>query len=157
MRIRAMIMLASTLMLVVTGLAGLGAGAASAGEPAPGAGIEGGSCIEPFCSKTWNYSSLGVYVGKDWQCSGTTGTRGGENCVAANPRMWIYNGERSPWGQDWDAFRVDAGWCYKVTFTLPYDQWTEYINQSGTGAVWVKVENHGMAFVYDQRYGSCPP
>lgn len=89
-------------------------------------------------------------------CGGTTGTRGGENCVASTPRQWIYYGQRSPSWEDWDSFRVDAGYCYKVTFTLPYDQWTEYINRSGTTAVWVKVEDHGMAFVYAQRYGSCP-
>ena len=115
-----------------------------------------GFCVEPLCSATRNESSLGVYVGRDWQCGGTTGTAGGENCAAAANRKWIYTGESTPAWNDWDTFRVDAGYCYKVHFILPYDSWDQYYNRSGTSAVWVKVEDHGVAVVKAQRYGSCP-
>lgn len=126
--------------------------------PASGPGVAGSSCWEPFCSKTDNESHLGVFVARDWLCGGTTGSTGGESCVTSDPakRRWIYTGQRTPSGQDWDSFRVDAGYCYKVRFSLPYDAWIHYYNRSGLGAIWVKVEDHAIAFVQAQRYGSCP-
>ncbi|GAB2992006.1 hypothetical protein GCM10027184_52640 [Saccharothrix stipae] len=121
-----------------------------------GVSVLGSSCTEPFCSKTDNESHLGVYVGRDWTCDGTTGTARGESCVSTANRRWISPDQRTPSGQDWDAFRVDAGYCYKVRFSLPYDAWVHYYNRSNTTAVWVKVENHAIAFVQAQRWGSCP-
>jgi hypothetical protein len=120
-------------------------------------GISYGSwCVEPFCSKTYNASDLGVYVGHDWLCDGTTGTARDESCVASTPRRWIYHGERTPSGEDWDSLRVDAGWCYKVDLNTGYKWWTVVYDRSNLSAVWVKVEDHAIATVQAQRYGSCP-
>jgi hypothetical protein len=110
------------------------------------------------CSTTVNHSSLGVLAVRDWTCSsGTTGTAS-TGCVSLSHTKWISgNGGTTPSGEDWDAFRVDAGYCYKVWFRLPYKNWTMTYNRSGmTTPVYVKVENHGQAYVLDQRYGSCP-
>lgn len=125
--------------------------------PAPAAEA-GSSCIEPLCSTIENRSTLGVYIGRDWTCSGgTTGTARGESCVSTSNRRWLPQGSTTPAWQDWDSFRVDAGYCYRVHFILPYDSWTQNDNRSGmTTPVWVKVEDHAIARIQAQQYGSCP-
>ena len=134
---------------------------APVGTPAPvGPVPQGGSCsVLVFCSQTQNNSSLGVLTARDWlSCGGGTGATGGENCVTQdqNRRKWIYTGGYTPLFQDWDSFRVDAGYCYRVTFVQPHYQWNSTYNRSGLGAVWVKVGDTSLAVVTAQRYGSCP-
>jgi len=70
--------------------------------------------------------------------------------------MWISPGGGTPWNQDWDAFRVDAGYCYRVDFSQPFYAWSTTYNRSNNSAVWVKVEDDTVATVMAQRYGSCP-
>lgn len=117
------------------------------------------SCWEPLCSSIINHSTLGVYIAQDWCWSGTTGSSRTEDpyCSSSSERKWLNPGAGTAMGEDWDTFRVDAGYCYKVQFNLPYDTWTQYYNQSGTSTHrWVKVEDHANAYIKAQKYGSCP-
>jgi hypothetical protein len=94
---------------------------------------------------------------RDWTCSsGTTGTAS-TGCVHITPQDWLSPGGRTKSGEDWDAFQVDAGYCYKVELHVPGKTWTVNNNRSGqTTPVYVKVENWGTATVKGQKYGSCP-
>jgi hypothetical protein len=115
------------------------------------------SCGLLGCSTTANQSRTAVLAVRDWTCSyGTTGYAS-PGCVSLSNTRWLSSGQWTPAGQDWDAFRVDAGWCYKVELFLPYKDWTMYYDRSGMSTpIYVKVEDHGIAFVHDQKYGSCP-
>ncbi|MDH2425509.1 hypothetical protein [Sphaerisporangium sp. TRM90804] len=148
-----------TIMSTVGRLAALGASAAAIAVvlPAP-ASHAGPSCTAGiYCSQTRNQSTLGVLAIRNWTCSsGTTGTAS-TGCVSLGVTEWINPGYRTNDGEDWDAFRVDAGYCYKVRFTVPGKDWTVNFNRSGMSTpVYVKVENYGTAFVRAQKYGSCP-
>lgn len=65
------------------------------------------------------------------------------------------------WKGDWDTFRVDAGWCYKVTwYTLnqnlqyiPY--WWSTYDQVGKGDLWKKVSNNELAKITSQSSSHC--
>jgi hypothetical protein len=126
--------------------------------PAPAAQAGTSCTLGIFCSTTYNRSTLGVLAVRDWNCStGTTGTAS-TGCVNLNaPTRWIDPGKDTPHAEDWDAFRVDAGYCYRVRLRMPQKSWTETYNRSGLSTpVYVKVENVGLAVVEAQRYGSCP-
>jgi hypothetical protein len=102
----------------------------------------GGSCTFG-CSETHNTSNLGVLAGRNW------GNPYGQT-------LWISPGGKTPQKQDWDAFRVDAGWCYHVlwyTYGIP-DHSTNY-NQIGRGEVWIQVHNYQTAVVQRQSTSSC--
>lgn len=106
----------------------------------------GGSCTLG-CSETHNVSSLGVLAGRNWNGQST----------GSGQTMWLYNGDKTPQKQDWDAFRVDAGYCYKVRwyfYGIAQDNST--YNQVGKGALWVQVHNYETAEVRSQAYGHCP-
>ncbi|GAA0418876.1 hypothetical protein Acor_82020 [Acrocarpospora corrugata] len=121
--------------------------------PAPAAAAAG-ECI--FCSTTVNQSAYGITAYKSWRvsCGGTTGNSG-TDCVDA-PALYVGPGGHTPWDQDWDSFRVDAGWCFRVRFSIPYKNWTERYDRRGQGSTFVKVENHAYAFVEAQSTSSCP-
>ncbi|MFC6083623.1 hypothetical protein [Sphaerisporangium aureirubrum] len=116
----------------------------------------GGNC-SVLCSTTTNQSSLGVMAFRNWTCQdGTTGTAR-TGCVSTSQTMWLATNRTTPAGQDWDAFRVDAGYCYRVLLEVPGKAWTMTYNRSGMSTpVYVKVEDWGLATVKAQRYGSCP-
>ncbi|MGW3511874.1 hypothetical protein [Streptomyces sp. NPDC000994] len=121
----------------------------------------GESCTLGMCSETVNQSSTWIVAYKNWTtCSGSTGSTGGANCVQTNDNTKIKTIQpwsQTPAGQDWDAFRVDAGYCFKVRFvTVLGDQRTTNYNRSGLSAVYVKVANDATAYVLAQKYGSCP-
>ncbi|MED7827255.1 hypothetical protein [Streptomyces chiangmaiensis] len=124
----------------------------------------GPNCTLGFCSHTSNDSNLSVYIAKNWCWStGTTGsaTTSDPYCSSSSERMWISPGQDSPSGQDWDTFRVDAGWCYSVKFTEAewyglHEWWVTYNRVGQSTPFWVKVENNAIASVRAQRYGSCP-
>lgn len=109
-----------------------------------------------LCSTTTNNSHLGVLAVRNWTCEhGTTGTAS-TGCNGGQTD-WLDPGQRTPSGQDWDAFRVDAGYCYRVWFRVPGQNWTQYYNRAGQRTpVYVKVEDWGEARVTAQQYGSCP-
>lgn len=119
----------------------------------------GTSCtLGIFCSTTYNRSSLGVFVVRNWNCStGTTGTAS-TGCVnLGGGTRWIDPGKDTPHAEDWDAVRVDAGYCYRIRLQMPQKTWTMTYNRSGLNTpVYVKVENVGLAVVEAQKYGSCP-
>lgn len=117
----------------------------------------GASCSLAGCSTTWNYSNLGVYAVKNWTCSsGTTGTAS-TGCVSLSTTKWIYYGQRTPSGQDWDAFRVDAGYCYLVELHTPGKKWhMRYDRRAYSTPVYVKVEDWGTAYVRGQSTTTCP-
>ncbi len=62
----------------------------------------------------------------------------------------------SPWDQDWDAFRVDAGWCYKVSFDIPEPiNDDETYDRRGKSALYVKVGDEANAHIVRQSSSSC--
>ncbi|MDH2424924.1 hypothetical protein [Sphaerisporangium sp. TRM90804] len=119
----------------------------------------GSSCSAVGCSATTNSSPGSVYVVRDWTCTdGTTGTlRTG--CVSLTHTKWIAaNGGRTPANEDWDAVRVDAGYCYRLKFDAPLQSdWRHTYSRVGQSTPgYIKVENAFRAIVEAQRYGACP-
>jgi len=124
-------------------------------------GVDGASCTGG-CSETVNQSAYSVLAFRNWCTSGSTGssTTTQPTCTVdgvAQQWSWISPGNQTPSGQDWDGFRVDAGWCYNVTFySYIYGfSWRTY-NRVGASHLYVKVSNDATAYVTAQRYGSCP-
>jgi hypothetical protein len=108
------------------------------------------------CSQIQNPSPYYVAIRPNWTtCGGGTGASGPISCTSGTTTL-LYSGNNTPTNQDWDTFRVDPGWCYRVKFYLPYRSWTERYNRVGLGETWVKVEDWATAVIEDQRYGSCP-
>jgi hypothetical protein len=130
---------------------------ATVAAPVTGPVTQGGSCtVLVICSQTQNTSTLVVSTARNWVCGGGTGATGGYGCVSG-PFLTIGSGTgHTPYFEDWDSFRVDAGYCYRVTFVQPHYQWNSTYNRVGAGAVWVKVGDTTTAVVTAQRYGSCP-
>jgi hypothetical protein len=117
-----------------------------------------------LCSATENNSAYSVYIARNW-CwnSGTTAssTTSDPSCSSSSDRRWIVPRQSSPSGEDWDTFRVDAGWCYRVHFAeaewYGLHEWDVTYNRAGQSTpVWVKVEDNAIAIVESQRSGSCP-
>ncbi|MEU8270080.1 hypothetical protein AB0B89_23345 [Sphaerisporangium sp. NPDC049002] len=114
------------------------------------------------CSETWNQSQTSVYIARNW-CWGDSAPKADNaiwNCKSDNVDqgfMWIYAGDNSPSGQDWDTFRVDAGWCYAVSmFTFPGpSQGDRIYDRRGLGGLWIKVSNNQRAVVTHQSQSSC--
>ncbi|MFI6284682.1 hypothetical protein ACIBCM_07995 [Streptomyces sp. NPDC051018] len=129
--------------------------------PAPAA--YAGDCTGPFCSATANDTAQPVLTARNWCQGGTTTgdtttttpvcTSGG----SAQEQRWISGGHSTPSGEDWDTFRVDAGWCYTVYFDgfLWGTDFTRTYNRAGASAVWVKVANDYTAHVQKQSSGGC--
>lgn len=108
------------------------------------------------CSQIQNESGSYVIIRPNWTtCGGTTGSTGGIGCTSGTS-TYLWAGQDTPTDQDWDTFRVDPGWCYKVKFYLPFKSWTVKYNRSGLGETWVKVEDWATAVIQAQQYGSCP-
>jgi hypothetical protein len=108
------------------------------------------------CSQIHNDSSTYIIIRPNWTCSsGTTGSTAGIGCTSGTS-TYLYAGQHTPTDQDWDTFRVDPGWCYKVKFYLPFKSWTVKYNRTGLGEIWVKVEDWATAVIQAQQYGSCP-
>ncbi|MCP3754782.1 hypothetical protein [Streptomyces sp. TBY4] len=133
--------------------------AALASAPAHAAA---GDCSLAGCSITYNYSGISATAVRDWTCdSGTTGTSS-TGCVSLSYTEWLSNGERTPGrsddrGGDWDAFRVDAGWCYLVELHAPGKKWhMRYDRRGSSTPVYVKVEDYGTAYIRGQSTTSCP-
>lgn len=120
------------------------------------------SCSIAGCSVTQNNTGAEVYVVRDWcNHSGTDNEHWFSEtppCGApsvTHPAQWIAGHSSSPSG-DWDVFRVDAGWCYKVHWdvTLAPDHDTTY-NRSNAGSEFVRVHDNERAIITFQRFGTC--
>ncbi|SOD83260.1 hypothetical protein SAMN06272781_8089 [Streptomyces sp. 1222.2] len=60
--------------------------------------------------------------------------------------------------QDWDAFRVDAGWCCRVSFDIPGPiNDDETYDRRGKSALYVKVGDEANAHIVRQSSSSCRP
>ncbi|MBC6457069.1 hypothetical protein [Actinomadura sp. HBU206391] len=107
----------------------------------------GGSCSFG-CSETHNISPYGVLAGRDW-CT--------DSICPGSQTMSIYTGGKTPQNEDWDGFRVDAGWCYTVqwwVYGLPAEDLVHY-DQRGRGSRWIQVHNYETAVVIRQSTGAC--
>lgn len=112
------------------------------------------SALTPF-SRIFNRTNLSVVTRKDWTCSsGTTGSSS-TGCVGGATKTLYGWGDDTGFSEDWDVVQVDAGWCYSIKFVLPYKEWTLTFNRAGLSNLYVKVEDHGDAYVMSQKYGGC--
>ncbi|MEU8634102.1 hypothetical protein AB0C38_18150 [Amycolatopsis sp. NPDC048633] len=138
--------------------------AAAADRPAvaaaaitPPAATAGQPTVQACCSYIANQSSLPVAVYKHWTCDhGTTGTAATGCANPAGTSRWLSEGSNTPVYEDWDVLRIDAGWCYRVRLTVPFNTWTVTYNRIGLGHTYVKVEDWGTATVLAQATGGCP-
>lgn len=122
------------------------------------------SCTVLGCSRTVDETPGPVYVARNWCGGGGNGdwtdstpkcsSKAGSKKVPQKFK-WIYSGQGTPKNQDWDTFRVDAGWCYKVEFTSFYHRYYRWYNRSHKDRVWVKVSDQYTARVQHQNYGTC--
>jgi hypothetical protein len=119
----------------------------------------GASCSFIGCSHTHNASQYSVFTAHNW-CWGDDAQRPDSaisQCNSSSQLLWVSAGSVTPSGQDWDAFRVDGGWCYRGywsnTYTGSYTDFT--INRIGQGGVWVKTADYQHAWVTYQSVSSC--
>ena len=118
----------------------------------------GNSCFGG-CSKTYDVTRFSVLVARDW-CS-NSGYSGPCKPRKRYKNKWLPPGTRAhpshtPLNEDWDAFRVDAGWCYRVSIATPWNRVAKVYNRVGKGALWVRVRNYQGAWVTNQNTtGNC--
>ncbi|KUO09719.1 hypothetical protein [Streptomyces sp. DSM 15324] len=145
--------------LVVVGA--LGAAAVLGAAPTAQAGT---GCTLGLCSTTVNDSAYGVTAVFNWcRADDSTGDstatepRCSSDGVSQKTMNLTARGGHTPYNQDWDAFRVDAGWCYKVKFVRTGQRdFTRTYDRRGKTALWVKVGDNADAHVQDQGTASCP-
>jgi len=123
---------------------------------------QGASCFLG-CSETANQSAYSVYTARNW-CVGASPWAGNTmpSCSDGNVAqqfLWIapYTG-RTPDGQDWDGFRVDAGWCYHVvlfSWPGPWRSDFQYDRRGMSTGLWVHVHNNELAYVTSQGTTHC--
>jgi hypothetical protein len=99
-------------------------------SPARADGCSGGA----VCSAVTNLSVFRVLVIRDWECV---------NQSCANT-MWLSPGQSTPLLEDWDGFRIDAGWCYSYAITPPGIPVHRY------GERWIQVHNGQRANILGQ-------
>ncbi|TWP47958.1 hypothetical protein FKR81_30275 [Lentzea tibetensis] len=90
-----------------------------------------------ICSATTNLSVFRVRVSKSW-CP-----KDGAPCPGSD-EMWLYPGQSTPLLEDWDAFRIDSGWCYSYFLTPPNIPYRKY------GHKWVRIHNGQRADILGQ-------
>lgn len=143
-----------------SGAATLGAAAVLIALPGAGTAVADPDCSALFgCSEVENWSGLTAFAVHDWTCEGSTGTvdTTGE-CVAGGLRLLGSTpGSHTPDGEDWDALRVDAGWCYRVQFVNWWGKsWSASYDRRGQSDAYVKVEDGSIAYVVGQSRTRCP-
>lgn len=122
------------------------------------------SCGVGGCSSSVNDSSLYATAYFNWCGGGSTGTMvtsGQTTCTSGNVAQKPYgltaNGGHTPYSEDWDSLRIDAGWCYKVRFIVDFgDDFNRTYDRRGTTAAWVKVSDNADAHILGQSSTSCP-
>ncbi|NGN68314.1 hypothetical protein G5C51_31000 [Streptomyces sp. A7024] len=125
-------------------LAGLGAGLGI-----PTARAVGSGCLPGLCSRTVNDSGGPVLVAHDWCGDAERLQQDAPPCGAAPSDRRLVSGERTPLADDWDAFRVDAGRCYRFDITGPLrGRSAETVDRRGesTGA-WIRIHNDETAVI----------
>ncbi|MET7900706.1 hypothetical protein ABZS86_04240 [Streptomyces sp. NPDC005355] len=128
------------------------------------AAYAGASCGTLGCSSSVNDSALGATAYKNWCLSGSsTGdwTTSQPTCSSDGVAQKTYYlsayGGHTPYSEDWDTLRVDAGYCYKVKFVIDWEpDFTKIYDRRGKSAAWVKAADNADAHVVDQGYSSCP-
>ncbi|MFD6415154.1 hypothetical protein [Streptomyces sp. NPDC060194] len=124
----------------------------------------GASCDITGCSSSVNDTSLGATAFKNWCGSGSTGTlteNSLTSCKSGDVAQATYylsaNGGHTPYREDWDTLRIDAGWCYKVRFIVDFgDDFNKTYDRRGKGAAYVKAANNADAHILGQSTSSCP-
>jgi hypothetical protein len=127
------------------------------GSFAPAAHASGSCVLGIYCSTTVNLTSLGVLAVKNWTCGGYSNGDSSTGCVDLGTTRVLWQGDATPAGQDWDAFRVDAGWCYRVSFDAGLTTYTRVYDRRGMSSpVYVKVSDDAEANIVGQSASSCP-
>ncbi|MFG2479732.1 hypothetical protein [Streptomyces fagopyri] len=133
------------------------------GGPAPAA-FAGASCSIAGCSSQVNDSSLGATGLKNWCLGGnstgdltTTQPTCSSDGVAQKTYYLSSGGGHTPYSEDWDTLRIDAGYCYKVKFIIDLaPDFTRTYDRRNTSAAWVKSADNADAHVVGQSSSSCP-
>ncbi|MGW3111638.1 hypothetical protein [Streptomyces sp. NPDC001091] len=124
----------------------------------------GASCSIAGCSSSVNDTALGATALKNW-CRGgdSTGawTATQPTCKSDNVSQTTYylssGGGHTPYQEDWDTLRIDAGYCYKVKFIVDLgSDFTRTYDRRGTSAAYVKAADNADAHVVGQSSSSCP-
>jgi hypothetical protein len=127
------------------------------GSSAPAAQASASCYLGIFCSRTVNLTSLGVLAVKNWTCKGYSNADSSTGCADLGTTRVLWQGQATPDGEDWDAFRVDAGWCYRVEFTTAFSDFYRVYDRRGMNSpVYVKVADDADADVVGQSSSSCP-
>ncbi|WP_419995445.1 hypothetical protein [Streptomyces boninensis] len=130
----------------------LGTVLAAAGIPM--ARAAGSGCFPGLCSRTANDSGAPVLVAHDWCGDAEKLLQNAPPCGAAATDHRLATGARTPLADDWDAFRVDAGRCYRfdVTGPLSSGRTTETVDRraAATGA-WIRIHNDETAEIRAQQ------
>jgi hypothetical protein len=123
---------------------------------------KGKDCSWVGCSSTVNKTGYAVTAYFNWCRAGDSTadwTKKEPTCTddgAKQKKRILAANDHTPWDQDWDAFRVDAGWCYIVDFDLPGPaNRHERYDRRGKSAVWVKVGDEADAYVTRQTLKPC--
>jgi hypothetical protein len=78
-----------------------------------------------------------------------------KNWGSKSPQSWLSPGSATPRWEDWDAFRIDAGWCYKfIIWQGPIPTWHTW-DRRGLDSAWYQIHDHQSADVYFQSTTSC--
>jgi hypothetical protein len=137
----------AAMLLGATALAVLPASAAHAGP----------NCSAAGCSTSFNDSPHEAWAYFNWcrdHDSSGASTDKEPTCGAQNTYL-IGSGGHTPFGQDWDAIRVDAGWCYRVKFVVSFGRdFTRSYDRRGQSALWVKVSDNADAHILTQTNSS---
>ncbi|WP_218004484.1 hypothetical protein [Microtetraspora niveoalba] len=123
----------------------------------------GADCSLVGCSTTVNDSAHSVYAYRNWcRDNDSTGdsTETYPSCKVDNVAQtsrYLSPGDNTPRKEDWDTFRVDAGWCYKVYFNrLWAPSFTRTYDRRGKSALYVKVGDEAIAHIQAQSNSTCP-
>ncbi|MER5690069.1 hypothetical protein [Streptomyces sp. NPDC002205] len=122
------------------------------------ASYAGTSCSYPYCSETYNQTSLPVYVAHNWCGDKEWLIQSAPPCGAKSSDYWLAAGQHTDSHQDWDTFRVDAYWCYKFQRYSVIWGWesVETVDRRNQSAPeWVRVHNDETAYIIKQSSSSC--
>ncbi|MEU1601366.1 hypothetical protein ABZ468_54110 [Streptomyces sp. NPDC005708] len=134
---------------------GLAIGGVTATAPASYAGS---SCTYPLCSETYNKSAYSAYVIHDWCGTSNYFYSNTPPCGVKSSDYYLQPGAHTDSHQDWDGFRVDAYWCYKVQWYSVLVGWegtSTYDRRGNSVAEYVRVHNDETAYILSQSTSSC--
>lgn len=152
-----------TTLFVVVGLClTMLTGIANAGEPVkpvptdqPGTVTPlGSSCWTGLCSQINNKSHTWVYLARDWCGSDSYKYQDEPPCGWGSVTRYLYAGEITPQFEDWDSFRVDAGWRYYYTvYFRGCPCWSSRsVDRRGSATpAWVRVRDNEVVVIERQQ------